>query len=473
MTELMSIQPFIQSFVLAISSIVDAAVTVIDSRHIRVGGTGEYLDQAGQSVPHDSFFRRIVESGEPGIIEDVRREFICHSCAKNQSCRELANLAYPIFLRGRVVGIIALIAFEDHERERLLSNRAKLEEFLKYMCDLLESKLITSEANQSLTKQMHEIISAKNQDDFVGESDAAGEIRRLARKVGPGDSTILISGESGTGKEVVARMIHASGPRSERLMISVNCAAIPEQLIESELFGYERGAFTGAKKEGHAGKFELADHGTLFLDEIGDMPLAAQTRLLRVLQERTVERIGGTRAMSVDVRVICATNQNLKELVEKGRFRKDLYFRLNVIPLFIPPLRERPEDIPLLVDFWLAHFCKRRKEALGMEPAVYQALKGYSWPGNVRELKNLVEYLINMSECSSITMADLPEHLLLKSAKGWGGQPLAEVMGDYERRLLSALAPRYPSSSAKEELARRLGISRATLYRKLEKFGLL
>ncbi|UQZ88742.1 transcriptional regulator [Deltaproteobacteria bacterium Smac51] len=473
MTELMSIQPFIQSYVLAISSIIDAAVTVVDRRLIRVGGTGEYLGQIGRTVPHDSFFRRILSEGTPGIIRDVRREFVCHVCENSGNCRELANLAYPVFLRGQVVGIIAIIAFEAAERKRLLSQRVKLENFLKHMSDLLESKIITSEDNQTLARQVSEIIDSKNRDGFVGESAAARSLRRFIEKIGPGDSTVLISGESGTGKEVAAQMIHAAGPRGQRLMVSVNCAAIPEQLLESELFGYEKGAFTGARKEGHAGKFELADHSTIFLDEIGDMPLTAQTRLLRVLQERTVERVGGSRAIPIDVRVICATNRSLPELVEKGLFREDLFFRLNVIPVKIPPLRERRDDIPILVDHWLKHFRQKRKNELTVESSVYQALIGYGWPGNVRELKNLVEYLTNMVEGAAITPADLPEHLLMKSDGGWSGQALADIMNEYERRLLSGLLAKLPASVDKEELAQRLSISRATLYRKLEKHGLL
>lgn len=236
------------------------------------------------------------------------------------------------------------------------------------------------------------------------------EVYQIAKKVAPSSSTVLILGESGTGKEVLARYIHhQSGRRGE--FIAINCAAIPEELLEAELFGYEKGAFTGATRA-KPGKFELASNGTLFLDEIGELPLKLQAKLLRALQERVIDRLGGDRAIRVNTRIISATNQNLEELVRAGRFREDLYFRLNVIPIHIPPLRERKEDIPLLAEFLISKICKRENlPPKRLSSEVLEAFLAYSWPGNVRELENLLERMIILSEGEVLTLEDLPLHL--------------------------------------------------------------
>ncbi len=236
------------------------------------------------------------------------------------------------------------------------------------------------------------------------------EVYQIAKKVAPSSSTVLILGESGTGKEVLARYIHhQSGRRGE--FIAINCAAIPEELLEAELFGYEKGAFTGATRP-KPGKFELASNGTLFLDEIGELPLKLQAKLLRALQEKVIDRLGGDRAIRVNTRIISATNQNLEELVRAGRFREDLYFRLNVIPIHIPPLRERKEDIPLLAEFLISKICKRENlPPKRLSSEVLEAFLAHSWPGNVRELENLLERMIILSEGEVLTLEDLPLHL--------------------------------------------------------------
>lgn len=240
--------------------------------------------------------------------------------------------------------------------------------------------------------------------DIVGESPAIRAVVRRAQKMAAGPGTVLILGESGTGKELLAQAIHNASPRRNFPFLAVNCAALPESLLESELFGYEEGAFTGARRGGKPGFFEEAHRGTIFLDEIGDMPPQLQARLLRVLQQKEVVRIGGTRVIPVDVRVIAASNRDLRQLVAQGLFRSDLYYRLNVLPLYVPPLRERKEDIASLVEYFL----RAHKSALKITREIMDAFLRYDWPGNIRELENCIEYLVNVVE-GDPSVTDLPE----------------------------------------------------------------
>ena len=474
LTALMKIQTFIQAYVQAISSILESDVTVVDSELIRVAGTGNYAEEIGSTVAHGNFFSRILLSGEKGIITDAAKDENCIGCEKRGYCKELANLAYPIFKDGAVVGVISIIAFQEEQREYLLKNRSKLEEFLKYMCVLLESKLYTDEANDRLEQQLKIIHNAEKAWSFVGQSPKMQEAIRIGKKVAKSNSTVFLRGESGTGKEIMAKMIHALSDRRDALMISINCAAIPENLVESELFGYEEGAFTGAKKHGSIGKFELADKSTIFLDEIGDMPLHVQTKLLRVLQENKVERIGGRKPIPIDIRVICATNKNIEQMVEEGTFREDLYYRLNIIPIELPPLRKRKEDLPALIDYYIAYYNQKLgKNMTGVSPEALQTLMSYDWPGNVRELKNIIEYLDNIAEGPEIRLTDLPNSIVLRSGNGYGDWSLEEIMGEYEKRVLGSMIRKEATLAEKNALADALKISRATLYRKLGKYGLL
>lgn len=248
--------------------------------------------------------------------------------------------------------------------------------------------------------------------EILGRSAAIGGIREMVERVAPADSTLLITGESGTGKEVVARAIHRSSPRGERPFVGLNCAAIPAELLESELFGHVRGAFTGADRS-RRGLVEAAEGGTLFLDEIGDMPPAMQAKMLRVLQERRIRRVGGNEEIPVDVRVLCATHRDLEALVKEGSFREDLFYRIHVIEIHIPPLRERVEDIPELVQFFAAKHAERMNRNIrGSEPAFLEALGRYGWPGNIRELENVVERAVALSSGSLLETASLPPEVV-------------------------------------------------------------
>ncbi len=289
---------------------------------------------------------------------------------------------------------------------------------------------------------------------------------RNAKNISFKDTTILIQGESGTGKEIIAQAIHNYSPRLNRPFIAVNCAALPKDLIQSELFGYEEGTFTGAKKGGKAGKFELANGGTIFLDEIGDMPLTVQTNLLRVLQEKYIVRVGGSRIIPLDVRIIAATNKNLLKEVENGRFRNDLYYRLAVFVLNIPPLRERKEDLEVL----LQHFIRKHASSQGtaesiiISPQVRRIILAYDWPGNVRELENTVIYFLNSMKGSTVTVNDLPPALKagadvavnLKTLEELEKQNIIQTLKQCNRNITLAAAS--------------LGITRATLYRKIKKY---
>ncbi|MBQ6631989.1 MAG: sigma 54-interacting transcriptional regulator [Romboutsia sp.] len=313
-------------------------------------------------------------------------------------------------------------------------------------------------------------------DNIIGESDIIKNTKNEALMASKSTSTVLIIGESGTGKELFARAIHNHSKRSENPFIAVNCAAIPDNLLESELFGYEEGAFTGAKKGGNLGKFELAHKGTIFLDEIGDMSLHLQAKLLRVLQEKELNKIGSNSNKTIDVRVIAATNKNLEDMVNNGLFREDLYYRLNVIPISLPSLRERKEDIPLLIDFMVKEYSKKLdKDVDDVEKDVLEALLKYKWPGNIRELQNIIEYSVNMSLSNTITIDLLPNKIKQKEKnKKIIESEEIETLEELERReIIKALNKYKDYKKDKEIVAKVLGISRATLYRKLDKYNII
>ncbi|MEA4922445.1 MAG: sigma 54-interacting transcriptional regulator [Eubacteriaceae bacterium] len=310
-------------------------------------------------------------------------------------------------------------------------------------------------------------------DDIIGNSEAINRAKEQAMITSRSDSTVLITGESGTGKEMFAKAIHYSGPRAGNPFVTVNCGAIPENLLESELFGYEKGAFTGASEKGKKGKFEAADGGTIFLDEIGDMPMHLQVKILHVLQNMRFERVGGNSDIMVDVRVIAATNKNLEEMIKEDKFREDLYYRLSVIPIDIPPLRERREDIQLFMEYFLKKYNSYMERKLsGFDGEVYDLYVSYDWPGNVRELENAVEYSTNMAQGEVIGIKDVPQRINLGEDQDLGvtesSLPLADQIKEYERAvIIKKLRQHGESGNSKDLVAKELGLSRATLYRKL------
>ncbi len=306
-------------------------------------------------------------------------------------------------------------------------------------------------------------------EDIIGESHVMLELKDLASQVARGRSTVLITGESGTGKELFARAIHSASSRRHGPFRAVNCAAIPDALLESELFGYEEGAFSGARRRGKPGKLELTNGGTLFLDEVADMPLHLQAKLLRVIQERKVERLGSNTLINLDVRIVAATNRNLQEMVARREFRQDLYYRLNVIPIHLPPLRERPEDIPLLVrSFVEKQGILLGKPGIAVGSEAMALLTRYPWPGNVRELENAVEYAVALEKSGMITPASLPAALRQARPAVRRALPAREPKHDYLAGRIQELLAEYGSSvAAKRRIAQELNISLATLYRRL------
>jgi len=306
--------------------------------------------------------------------------------------------------------------------------------------------------------------------DILGEDEHFCATVKEAKKASLSSSTVLIRGESGTGKEIFAQAIHAESMRSNGPFVTLNCAAIPESLLESELFGYEEGAFTGAKKGGKLGKFELASGGTIFLDEIGDMSLYLQAKLLRVLQERQIERVGGLASIPVDVRIVAATNKNLEDLVEKGEFRCDLYYRLNVIPISIPPLRQRKSDIDILLLYFINKYnLLIGKNVTGISPEAKHLLFNYNWPGNVRELENVIEYALNMASGNSITRVDLPKRLRESGNSGKEADVALKTLSTAieKKAVLDAINRFGWTTQGKIQAAELLGISLSTLYRRL------
>jgi two-component system response regulator HydG len=311
--------------------------------------------------------------------------------------------------------------------------------------------------------------------EIVGESKPMQRVFKKVEKVAPTDSTVYIEGESGTGKELIARAIHETSRREEGPFVKVNCSALAESLLESELFGHEKGAFTGAH-ERKLGRFELADGGTIFLDEIGDISPNIQLKLLRVLEEREIERVGGERPIDIDVRVITATHRDIEQMVETGDFREDLLYRLHVIPIELPPLRERPGDIELLVDYFIGRLGERtRSEVDGIAPDAMEALKAYDWPGNVRELENSIEHAMVFAEDDEIALDDLPpvvggdqrgDALELPS----DDRSLPDILEDLERQLI--VRAFREADGVKTETAERLGIKTSALYYKLDKYDI-
>lgn len=323
-------------------------------------------------------------------------------------------------------------------------------------------------------------------DGFIGNSSSIKQVFRLVERISETDSTVLITGESGTGKELIAKIIHFNSERSQGPFVPVNCAAIPKDLLESELFGHEKGAFTGALQT-RIGRFELANKGTLFLDEIGELDPSLQVKLLRILQEREFERVGGIKTIKADVRILAATNKDLERATKEGKFRDDLYYRINVIPLNLPPLRDRTEDIPLLIDYFAAKFAQRRKrEPLKFTPEAYELMMKYKWPGNVRELENLLERLTILKTNSIVTLSDLPEkfHYSSEHKKDNLPNPVKEievgipecgidinsVVSDIERKLI--LKALEKTGGVKNRAAKILGLNRTTLIEKMKKMGI-
>ncbi|CCO07393.1 sigma-54-dependent Fis family transcriptional regulator [Desulforamulus hydrothermalis] len=591
MSRLWPIAAKAQQIAETISVVLGVETEIVDNEFTIVAGTGKYRRLVGtkdyEARYHNSqyLYARVLKTGETFVIEDAACDLY-----GPRDLGEIGEICCAIRLREEIIGVLALVAFDDLQRSRLLTHREDLQEFLQNMASLLASHVAEVEAYNRInieSKRLEVIIESisqgiiavdqnglithcnqeaekltrrpkdkligfsvldiwphspladviktgqgyKDKEEFYhhnnskihllvsatpvllnnralgavalfrdldearksayaiasternleinqikGASSKINDLKNQALRVAQSNSTVLIIGESGTGKELFARAIHYASPRQDKPLVIVNCGAIPETLLESELFGYEEGAFTGARKGGRPGKFELADGGTIFLDEIGDLPLHLQVKLLHVLQRKQVERVGGNKVIPVDVRVIAATNRNLEAMCAKGEFREDLYYRLSVIPFSVPPLRERREDIEILMDHFLQKYRHLMgKQIRGFSEDIRKAFLAYHWPGNIRELENAVEYAVNMEPSEYICLDSIPA----KIRSFWLRRDhtkqinLEEQIKHYEKQLLLGYLKQVKDGKLNfTDLPAALGISRATLYRKLKQHRL-
>lgn len=453
-------------------------------RHISTIFVSKLLEDQGPGDNISKIFATMIDNMDQGILvvdDDNRVQFVNQTALKTLGVVQNNIIGKPIRFRP--------LTFESNfthgHMQHIVSWDDKSELIIGQLHNIQGRQLFLMAFHQS-----HTSFSVANAPDephieqLVGECRVMRQLKRLISRIAPSPSSVMVVGESGTGKEVVARAIHKLSGRRNKPFIAINCAAIPEQLLESELFGYVKGAFTGASANGKTGLIQAANTGTLFLDEIGDMPLMLQAKLLRAIEAREILPIGASSPIQVDIRIISATNQNLAQFIAEGKFREDLFYRLNVIPITLPPLRERQEDIELLVHYFL-HLHTRRLGSVypGIAPDVVEILRKHRWPGNLRELSNLMEYLVNVVPSGEVIdstllppnllnngtteQSDVTEvseaHLTLDDA---GGTALEEM----EKQMIREALSRHNS---KKQVADELGIGIATLYRKIKKYELL
>ncbi len=453
-------------------------------RHISTIFVSKLLEDQGPGDNISKIFATMIDNMDQGVLvvdADNRVQFVNQTALKTLGVVQNNIIGKPVRFRP--------LTFESNfthgHMQHIVSWDDKSELIIGQLHNIQGRQLFLMAFHQS-----HTSFSVANAPDephieqLVGECRVMRQLKRLISRIAPSPSSVMVVGESGTGKEVVARAIHKLSGRRNKPFIAINCAAIPEQLLESELFGYVKGAFTGASANGKTGLIQAANTGTLFLDEIGDMPLMLQAKLLRAIEAREILPIGASSPIQVDIRIISATNQNLAQFIAEGKFREDLFYRLNVIPITLPPLRERQEDIELLVHYFL-HLHTRRLGSVypGIAPDVVEILRKHRWPGNLRELSNLMEYLVNVVPSGEVIdstllppnllnngtteQSDVTEvseaHLALDDA---GGTALEEM----EKQMIREALSRHNS---KKQVADELGIGIATLYRKIKKYELL
>jgi len=441
-----------------------------------------------------------IRSSLAGILEDEGYRTVCAADgieALALCMRDLPGLVLLDIWMPRMDGIETLQRLKEHFPALnviMMSGHGTIETAVKSTklgaYDFIEKPLslekvvVTVENALAMTRLKEENASLRGlvlqSHEMIGTSMSMLHLSEQIRMVAPTNASVLITGENGTGKELVARSVHFHSQRRDKPFIEINCAAIPEELIESELFGHERGAFTGAVAQ-KKGKFDLADGGTLFLDEIGDMSLKTQAKVLRILQEKKFERVGGTRTLEVDVRIVAATNKLLEEEIKNGSFREDLFYRLNVVPFKVPPLRERREDVPILTGYFLDAFCRREGRELKLiVPEAMEALKRYDWPGNVRELKNIVERLVIMTPGGTVTLNHLPDYFGIESSdrETGGGKldgvlelsSLREAREEFEREFIIQKLEENDWNVSRT--AEAIELERSNLHRKIKSYGI-
>jgi len=447
-----------------------SVILVIDDNEEHAHATAEALQKVGCKCLIATSGRdglKIIESGE---IDIVITDLIMHDIDGLQilkTTKERLPESEVILITGYGTVETAVDAMQKGAATYLLKpfniNHLRAE-----VSKLLEKQGLVRN-NKELHKQLDEKFGLSG---IIGNSQKMQKILNTVNQISGTSATVLITGESGTGKELISKIIHNNSPRKNNPLVVLNAAAIPENLLESELFGHEKGSFTGAMFQ-RKGKFEYAHHGTLFLDEVGDMPLSTQVKLLRVIEDGVVTRVGSNESVEVDVRLIAATNQELEKLIKEGKFREDLYFRLNVVSVKLPPLRERFEDIPLLIDAFLREFSQaHNKKVSHISSEARKILLKYSWPGNVRELKNCIESMVVVSTQEIIGVEDIPDHILQRGGSEHSAPCLVAgiTIDEAERELIKSTLATVGGN--REEAAKMLGIGERTLYRKLDRYGL-
>jgi transcriptional regulator with PAS, ATPase and Fis domain len=487
----------LQRTVTIMSRLAGIDLYIINTDYLCVAGSGFYEAAVGCVSPRDTAIGYSLASGRPTMVADPKVHAACRDCSQRLTCRDLANYTSPIAVHGRIIAAVQVVAFDAEQCAILMEKAEDMTEaitlYLIQSCEA-DSRLLSALAGSA------DEIDSSGLERLIGESKAMRSLKDDIIRCAPLDSTVLIQGESGTGKELTAQAIHDLSLRAAAPFVAVNCGAIPEAIIESELFGYAAGTFTGAQKGGKAGLFEHAEGGTLFLDEIAELPLQLQVKLLRVLQERKVMRLGGRQEHSFDVRIIAAANVDVADMARDGKFRQDLYFRLSVIPLYVPALRERDGDIELLVHHFARLYARRRNEPQpAVDPELMKRFISYRWPGNVRELKNFVEYGINFRKGRVLDLKTLeerfnnaeksqhldhnpfnplsagscPGNMTTGSSENEVLKPEVSDKDFSERQTLSSCLSKYGSGlEGKRRTAEELGISLATLYRKIKKYSL-
>lgn len=419
---------------------------------------------------------QVVETGEPMVVKDIEAEplFLNRTKARNElKQRKFAFLCVPIKVGKKIVGALSV----DH----LFKGEISYEEDIKLLTIIAamvgQAVKVRDMAEKDKQAVVAENVKLRQQikgkykfGNIVYASPLMESVLEGARQVASTQASVLLAGESGTGKELVASAIHYASPRSDKPIIKVACAALPENLLESELFGYERGAFTGAM-ERKLGRFEMAQGGTLFLDEIGDLTQATQVKLLRVLQEKEFERLGGTKTIKADIRIICATHRDLKKMVREKKFREDLYYRINVFPVNLPPLRERREDIPLLVAHFTHKYNKENKKDIeGVNRAALDVLMAYNWPGNVRELENVIEHAVIVCDKELIAPKHLPSNISVAEIDVKPqGTTLPQIVESIEKQKIEEALQQFKTQ---RKAAKALGLTERMLGYKIDKYGL-
>ena len=442
-------------------------LTIDDEENIR-NGLADNFELEGYEVKQASNGEEgleiIAQGGIDLVITDLRMDGISGSEVVKKVTTDYPGIPIIVLTgHGSIDDATAALKAGAFD---FLTKPLDLDHLNKIVKNALQGKIL-AEQNRELQEKL---LKSKNPDEMIGNSESLNRVRQMISRAAPARASVLITGESGVGKELVARAVHEKSERSDGPFVVVHCAALSESLIESELFGYEKGAFTGAENL-HKGRFELADKGTIFLDEIGEINLATQVKLLRVLQEHTFERVGGEKPVEVDVRVVAATNRNLEEEVKAGRFREDLFYRLNVVRIEMPALRERMDDIPLLMHAFLREFnIENKKNIKGFDKASKSAMIKYGWPGNIRELKNAVESAVVMCTGDEIKLEDLPRSLRSQDEEKVITIPIGITMDEAEKIIIQEnLAANKGNKSRTADI---LGIGRKTLHRKLEELNI-